>query len=319
VDACCTAINQFYNAFRQQKKADIRANLTASGVPSGSLDAQTNAAFDALVVDFRRDVPGVNETMDWLEALAAKHITFQLRQHQTYQWNGGNWDCYGVFRTAGWFPGQPANNEYQLLNFWWYAGGIGYAYAHYIHLMTDNGIRMLRTMAMAALVAMDNINIAIGATDWHSQAQWLIRHGGTTSMAYLLKRSDDVLKARGSWSDALDLFSTDKVAGTYSTADAITAAEARIATTLTRVQKNGLVEYLSSYQGASMQEVEMGMMHAASPTILNSYQTLYQLYWADLALNYHPGSNSFPGPSSRTYDLVAGAHNASATLHCVEA
>jgi len=308
------SLNQFYNAFRQNKKASIRAELqadtdTTAGWSAAQFDAATHARFDALELDFARDVPGVNGTIAWLEMYIAKHLSFQLREHRTCSWANNQYDCYGIFRTTWWYPGLEPSDEFILMDFWWNAGGIGYTYSRYVHLLSDSTIRSLRQMAMAALIALDTIHGAIGSYDWHAQSQWLLRQGGTTAMAFLLKRSEDVLRARGSWSDATDFFVTNKNAGTYSTADAIAAAEARVGQVLSRVQANGLVEYLSSYQSLCMQELEMAIMHAASPLILQRYQRLLEIYWADLVLNYMPGSNSFPGPSSRTYDLVAGAHN----------
>ena len=146
--------------------------------------------------------------------------------------------------------------------------------------------------------------------DWHSNTQWLIRCGGTTAHAFLLAKSDQILQARGSWNDSLDLVTvSQKSSGIWTTSDAILTAEARIAIIANRIVKNGLVEYLSSYHGAAMQQLELGLMHAASPAILASYTTLYQIYWLDLSLNYHPGSNSFGGSSGRSYDHVTGTHN----------
>jgi hypothetical protein len=72
------------------------------------------------------------------------------------------------------------------------------------------------------------------------------------------------------------------------------------------VKQYGLVEYLSSYAGMGMQVIEQALMHCASNTLMTSYNQLYQFYFADLMLHYHPGSNSFGGPSARSYDMSTG-------------
>lgn len=172
---------------------------------------------------------------------------------------------------------------------------------------------------MASLTAMDTIDGIIGVYDWHSNAQWLIRQGGTTAMAGLLRRSEDTLRSRGTWQSADAPTATNKALGLWTMADATAASLARVSKVLARLQANGIVEYSSSYFSVSMQEIELGIMHAPSAAVVTAYQTLQQIFYADLLLHYHPASNTFGAPTARNRDLVSGTHSVSAHMHTVNA
>jgi hypothetical protein len=98
-----------------------------------------------------------------------------------------------------------AQDQYDLGNMWWSSGQIGHFYSHYAHLLPDSLLRQLRQMSMGLLTAHESINNVIGVYDWASNCQWLIRQTGYAQHAFLLVRTEQILRQRKTWSDALDL------------------------------------------------------------------------------------------------------------------
>jgi hypothetical protein len=297
------AVNQYYNLYRQSAKSALRAGFASSKpkATAAQLNTLTNDAFDAQPIDFLNDVPGVSGAVEWLCAYIQRHLSFQMLDPAH--------PAFGTWTLAN--PDLAASDpkQWNLNDFWWQAGDIGHLYSHWLHLLPDETIRALRGMAGPALTAMDRINTRIGHFDQTSTAQWIIRTTGYNALAFVLRRGENLLRARNAWLPSDEVASTDRAAGLWTTADAVAFAEDRAAFLSARLRKIGLSEYLGAHQGLSMQYLEQGMMHASSGGVLEAYNQVYQLLWADLALNYHPGSNSFSGPSSRSYDLVTGTHN----------
>lgn len=297
------AVNQYYNLFRAQTKAALRAGFAAQRpkATSAQLNTLTNNAFDAQTIDWLNGVAGIPGTVEWLSNYTLRHLSFQQTDpsHAAF----GSWTLAN--------PDLPPSDprQWNLNDFWWQAGDIGHLYGHWLHLLPDGTIRALRNMAGPALTAMDRINTRIGQYDQTSTAQWIIRTTGYNALAFVLKRSETVLRARSAWLPSDEITSTNRDAGVWTTPAAIAFAEDRAFFLLGRLRKVGLSEYLGAHQGLSMQYLEQAMMHAASGPALDAFNQVYMLLWADLALNYHPGSNSFSGPSSRSYDLVTGTHN----------
>lgn len=148
-----------------------------------------------------------------------------------------------------------------------------------------------------------------GDIDQFSQAQWLLRMTGFSVHAWNIIHSESLLRQRGSWLPADVVASTDIQNGRWTRLDAINLSDDRLKVVYDRTTQYGMLEFLSSYHGHVMQLLELGMMHAPSQTSFFYMNEMYKLWWADLALNYHPGSNTFSGPSGRLYDLWNGCRN----------
>jgi hypothetical protein len=104
------AVNMFYNAYRSDLKATIRANLSTKN-PSWSattLQTQTDLAFDNMVIDFRT-IPGVSGVIDWLVQFASKHLPYQNLVHRNWNGYGSSYDSFGVFQTVWWTPDMDPN------------------------------------------------------------------------------------------------------------------------------------------------------------------------------------------------------------------
>lgn len=53
----------------------------------------------------------------------------------------------------------------------------------------------------------------------------------------------------------------------------------------------------------------LAMLTSPSQKVYNLFESVWKMYWADMAMNWHPQSAGFSGPSGRHYDLTTGTRH----------
>ena len=181
--------------------------------------------------------------------------------------------------------------------------------AHALSIVCFSVVRSRSMFALSGLYNENAISDQFADIDQFSQAQWLLRMTGFSVHAWNILHSESLLRRRRAWTAADMVNTTDIQNGRWTNDDARALSDNRVKVVYDRTTQYGMVEFLSSYHGTVLQLLELGMMHAPTATTLGYFNEMYKLWWADLLLNYMPGSNSFPGPAGRLYDLWNGCRN----------
>ena len=218
----------------------------------------------------------------------------------------GPYDQFGLFATATGFNTTPSQSLH-----WWTAGNYGTTLSHYTHLYSNDFIRQARIHVMASLTALYSSITHWGLWSNFMAAQSITRVVGFTSHAFFIIQSETVLRNRGVWNTATDTITADDwLNGKWTNTGALTVARWAINNVTQGVQSSGIYEYQSSYYGWDFDYVNMGMQHAPTQDIYDSYMLIMKTLWYDVTGNFHPESGTASGPNNRQYDFLMASHTA---------
>lgn len=237
------AINENYNIFRTAKKLAIRKELVAAGVTSG-LDAAIDAKFDALTIDWTKDMPKNQDTFTWYEQFLTTVMTKQCLTRNTMvarrPGDSVKADAFGLFEG---FDG----TGYNLSLMMFYSGEWAYMCSRFLKFLKTSIIRTLRTSIYAQVAAMYVSYLWRINTEDRLNNQWTLRIWGWTSSTYFLIRSEAILRARGDWVSSDGVTKTDWSSGRATNADLIAMTEQEATKWAARFSQFGVTESLSTY------------------------------------------------------------------------
>ena len=121
-----------------------------------TLNTLTNKEFDSIAIsDPRTEIPGMIGVAEWLEDYIERHLSFQQttplwiksRRHPELSPASDN-NVLGCFRLAD--PTLPPDSplQFDMEGQHWSSGTIGFTYGHYMHILSDYHIRMIRNMSV---------------------------------------------------------------------------------------------------------------------------------------------------------------------------
>jgi len=323
-------LNQHYNTYRITRTKTLRNDLKLKMIATGSLpsnatvllDNQAAAAFDSESIDFRT-LPSMAPTIKWLSELLNLHLDGQCMD-PSFTVNSGSvnskpWKPYGTWRER--------TGVYNQNLHWWITADFGFLYGRYIHLLDNELIRRIRASARAVLGGLWTIKQIRGGEETiaayqNIESQWMLRIGGWVNYTYVMRRAEDELRQRGVWGQALadkmyedetptavNFRSANREAGQWSLAEAIAEAEKQVGQLTSRIAKIGVTEFIGAYSLYHSNGLADWLLHCPSQKIYDECLVTWRRLQWDLAANYHPGSASFPAPSTRSYELFSGLDN----------
>jgi len=299
-------INENYNIFRQAKKDEIRKRILDDFEKSGidpttrPIESLVNSEFDSLQIHWLEDMPRNNASVSWFMTYIEAVMSKMCLVPNTIKYRGSDpFDAFGLFEGMD----GPGYNQ-QVMHF--YTGDYAYLVGHYLKLFPSSFIRKIRTSIYASLAAQWNVYISrMGILDRLTN-QWLLRVIGWTESAYVILRSEAILKARGDWQPSDGWTSTNWPMGQVTNADMLQQAESFMDTLVNRMATVGHFEFQSTYYGYIFDMLSQSMLHAPSQYAYNGLEKIWKMYWTDAAAHWLPGSASFSGSSGRHYDLFSG-------------
>jgi hypothetical protein len=307
------ALNQEYNHWRdvqrQKARQEIFGAAQAAGlnarIDAAAADAQVDMLVDSTPFDFRTHPP-CQPIIAWFHTLLDAHLRQQCLDPASETQRGKPW---GPFKNFGLFS-EKDGTSYVQEALYWRQPGIGFLYGHYIQLLNDDMLRRIRTSTYASLAAQYALHMLNGTgSNHHLESQWLLRIAGFVQSAFILVRSEQELKKRGTWTERDGVAQTDQTTGRWTNNDLIAFTESIAEDFNGRMRKYGQTEYLSSYVGYVQDLLHAAILHSPSQSLYDHFtSSLDRIVW-DLTANLLPGCGMFPGPSARSYDLFAGAHN----------
>ena len=244
------ALNENYNIFRTQRRSQIRTNLIndfkSKGVDPNSqpLNDLVDNQFDALKIDWLKDMPRNQATMDWYERYLIQ-VTTKLCQDPNLKVprDPGSSQQINAF---GLFEGMDGAG-YSQGNMFFYAGDYAYMAGHYLKLMRSSVIRDLRKAMYAQLSALYASYIYRLPYEDRLANQWILRMFGWTATSYYIIRSEAILRSRGEWKSSDGFTSTNWAAGQVTNQDMLTLTETYLQAFIVRLSNYGLTEFLSTY------------------------------------------------------------------------
>lgn len=239
-------------ARKSQMRTSLLSTLRSRGVDPATqpIDSLVDAEFDALSIDWLKDMPRNRDTavwyQHWIDAVLTKQnlkpgVTFAMTRGQTY-------DTFGLFegldaRVGGASSGYNIELAHFQHSQWAFLSG------HYLKFMSDETLRKVR-QSMYASAAAQHVarQMGVGGQEPRLANQWILRLLGWSTTAYTLQRSEGILRQRGSWR-ATDGYaaSTNWAKGEISNADLLDVAHVELDKFVHRFQKHGVIEYLSTY------------------------------------------------------------------------
>lgn len=304
-------LNQEYNSWRRNTKDrmrnEIRSAHAGAALDVTALDAQVDLLFDSTPFDPRSFVE-CSALCDWLSEIVRTHLSFQCLDRSIVlpRYTGSphsDWRPFGV-----WPNTDGSLDAGQIM---WRCPTVGFFYGHYLHLIKDDTLlRALRRAMYASLAAQWYWHtVSSQGLHHHLESQWLLRITAFLSHAFVLFRSEEELKLRGSWLAADAVTSTDRESGQWTNADLTAWCEELLGEVDTRMRVGGQTEFLASYYFYVLDLLSQLVLHPVSQKCLDMAQRIIDRVQWDMAAHLHPSSGTFAGPTARSYDLFAGCHN----------
>lgn len=240
-------------ARKSAMRTSLLSRLRSEGVDPATrpVDDLVDAEFDALRIDWLKDMPRNRDTAVWyqlwIDAVMSKQnlqpgVTFASTR------GGATYDTFGLFEGLDAVVGG-ASSGYNIELAHFKHGEWAFLAGHYLKFMNDQTLRKIRRSMYASAAAQHVARqMGVGGKEPRLANQWILRLLGWSATAYTLQRSEAILRQRGTWM-ATDGYATTTswARGEIASADLVNVAHQELDKFVSRFKQHGVIEYLSTY------------------------------------------------------------------------